>query len=141
MAPRTLPGAGVPILGAVPSRGSITATAPGDAYIAGLGRALSGPGRKKADLLAETRDGLEDATEAMGADGLTRWEAEQQAVAGTTPVGRGGAWIPGRARIRPRPADCGAVVPRHAGTACHLARRILAPGTSTKTEAGRWRSS
>jgi hypothetical protein len=65
----------------VPSRGTITATAPVDAYIVGLGRALSGPRRKKADLLAEARDGLEDATEALEADGLTRWEAERQAVA------------------------------------------------------------
>jgi hypothetical protein len=65
----------------VSSRGSITATAPVDAYIAGLGRALSGPGRKKDDLLAEARDSLEDATQALEADGLTRWVAEQQAVA------------------------------------------------------------
>jgi hypothetical protein len=65
----------------VSSRGTITAIAPVDAYIAALGRALSGPGRKKADLLAEARDGLEDATEALEADGLTRWDAEQQAVA------------------------------------------------------------
>jgi hypothetical protein len=81
VAPRTLSGAGVPILVTVSSRGTITATAPVDAYIAGLGRALTGPGRKKADLLAEARDGLEDATEALEADGLTRWDAEQQAVA------------------------------------------------------------
>jgi hypothetical protein len=79
--PRTLSGAGVPILVTVPSRGTITATAPVDAYIADLSRALSGPRRKKADLLAEARDGLEDATEALEADGLTRWEAERQAVA------------------------------------------------------------
>jgi hypothetical protein len=82
VAPRTLSGAGVRILVTVPSRGTITATAPVDAYIAGLGRALSGPRRKKADLLAEARDALIDATEAFEeADGLSRWEAEQQAVA------------------------------------------------------------
>lgn len=81
MAPRTLSGAGVPMLVAVPSRGTITATAPIDAYIVDLGRVLSGPRRKKADLLAEARDGLQDATEALEAGGLTRWEAEQQAVA------------------------------------------------------------
>jgi hypothetical protein len=140
VAPRTLPGAGVPILGAVPSRGSITATAPGDAYIAGLGRALSGPGRKKADLLAETKDGLEDATEAMEADGLTRWEAEQQAVADYASWPR---WC----------LDTGpsSDTPKAGGPRCCCASSCWhslssgttdpGPGTSTKTEAGRWRSS
>ncbi|WP_049797487.1 permease prefix domain 1-containing protein [Kribbella flavida] len=54
---------------------------PVDAYVAGLNRALRGPRRRKADLMAEARDSLEDATEAYEADGLDRDEAERRAVA------------------------------------------------------------
>lgn len=60
--------------------GTATGTAPVDAYVAQLGAALSGPRRRKADLLTEARDGLIDATEALEADGLSRLEAERRAV-------------------------------------------------------------
>lgn len=60
--------------------GTATGTAPVDAYVAQLGAALSGPRRRKADLLTEARDGLIDATEALEADGLRRLEAERRAV-------------------------------------------------------------
>jgi hypothetical protein len=63
----------------VSSRGS-TLT-PVDEYLTGLGRALPGPRRRKADLLAEARDHLVDATEALEADGLDREAAEREAVA------------------------------------------------------------
>ncbi len=61
------------------SRGS-TLT-PVDDYLTGLSRALPGPRRRKADLLAEARDHLVDATEAFEADGLERDKAEREAVA------------------------------------------------------------
>ncbi|ONI68938.1 hypothetical protein BWI15_32585 [Kribbella sp. ALI-6-A] len=48
--------------------------------MADLNRALSGPRRRRADLMAEARDSLEDATEAYEADGLDRLEAERRAV-------------------------------------------------------------
>jgi hypothetical protein len=63
----------------VSSRGS-TLT-PVDAYLTGLSRELRGPRRRKADLLAEARDHLVDATEAFVADGLDRDSAEREAVA------------------------------------------------------------
>jgi hypothetical protein len=63
----------------VSSRGS-TLT-PVDDYLTGLSRALPGPRRRKADLLAEARDHLVDATEAFEADGLDRDSAEREAVA------------------------------------------------------------
>lgn len=52
-----------------------------DDYLTSLGKALPGPRRKKADLLAEARDHLTDATEAFEADGLDRTAAERAAVA------------------------------------------------------------
>ncbi|MEV6416967.1 permease prefix domain 1-containing protein [Kribbella sp. NPDC051718] len=54
---------------------------PVETYLAGLSRALRGPRRRKADLMAEARDSLVDATEAYEADGLDPQEAAQQAVA------------------------------------------------------------
>jgi hypothetical protein len=69
------------ILVAVPSPGAIVTHTPVETYLTELSRALSGPRRRRADLMAEARDSLEDATEAFEADGLDRWEAEQQAVA------------------------------------------------------------
>jgi hypothetical protein len=63
----------------VSTRGS-TLT-PVDDYLTGLSRALPGPRRRKADLLAEARDHLTDATEALEADGLSRQQAEREAVA------------------------------------------------------------
>jgi uncharacterized protein YfiM (DUF2279 family) len=54
---------------------------PVDEYLTGLSRALSGPRRRKADLLAEARDHLVDATEAFESDGLDRESAEREAVA------------------------------------------------------------
>jgi HAAS domain-containing protein len=51
-----------------------------DGYVVALSRALRGPRRLRADLVAEARDGLEDATEAYEADGLDRVEAEREAV-------------------------------------------------------------
>lgn len=65
---------------AVASPGTTISLKPVEAYVARLGSALSGPRRKKADLLAEARDSLVDATEAFEARGLTRDEAEQRAV-------------------------------------------------------------
>jgi hypothetical protein len=52
-----------------------------DAYLLDLNRALRGPRRAKADLLAEARGALVDATEAAEARGLTTVAAEQLAVA------------------------------------------------------------
>jgi hypothetical protein len=54
---------------------------PVDDYLAALSRELRGPRRRKADLLAEARDHLTDATEAFEADGLDTDEAEKHAVA------------------------------------------------------------
>lgn len=48
--------------------------------MADLSSALSGPRRCRADLMAEARDSLEDATEAYEAGGLQRLEAERSAV-------------------------------------------------------------
>jgi hypothetical protein len=59
-----------------------------DEYLHALGRRLSGPGRLKADLLAEARDGLVDAAEAYQADGLTRRAAQARAVAEFGPIRR-----------------------------------------------------
>ncbi|GAA1708221.1 hypothetical protein GCM10009745_65160 [Kribbella yunnanensis] len=52
-----------------------------DDYLVGLTKALPGPRRKRADLLAEARDHLIDATEAFEAEGLDRTAAEQAATA------------------------------------------------------------
>lgn len=65
----------------MPSSGAVATQTPVETYLAALGRALSGPRRRKADLLAEARDSLEDATEAFEVQGLSRWEAEEHAVA------------------------------------------------------------
>ncbi|WP_350279968.1 permease prefix domain 1-containing protein [Kribbella sp. HUAS MG21] len=54
---------------------------PVDDYLAALSRELRGPRRRKADLLAEARDHLTDATEAFEAEGLDQHEAELRAVA------------------------------------------------------------
>ncbi|MEU4196646.1 permease prefix domain 1-containing protein [Kribbella sp. NPDC026611] len=54
---------------------------PVDVYLAALRKALRGPHRRKADLLAEARDHLTDATEALEAEGLSRYDAELEAVA------------------------------------------------------------
>jgi hypothetical protein len=51
-----------------------------DAYVAELGAALHGPRRAKADLLAEARDSLIDATEAYQRTGRERAAAERAAV-------------------------------------------------------------
>jgi hypothetical protein len=51
-----------------------------DAYVTELGAALRGPNRRRADILAEVRDSLVDASEAYESDGLTREEAERLAV-------------------------------------------------------------
>ncbi|GAB3421595.1 hypothetical protein GCM10027569_51370 [Flindersiella endophytica] len=52
-----------------------------DDYIAGLEAALRGSRRTKADLLTEARDGLTDVADAYYLHGLSRSEAEEQAVA------------------------------------------------------------
>jgi HAAS domain-containing protein len=65
----------------VSSSGTIATHTPVETYLIRLSRALSGPRRRKADLLAEARDSLIDATEAFEADGLNRREAEERAVA------------------------------------------------------------
>ncbi|WP_405064294.1 permease prefix domain 1-containing protein [Kribbella sp. NBC_01505] len=54
---------------------------PVDEYLTALRHSLAGPRRHKADLLAEARDHLADATEAFEADGLDREQAEREAVA------------------------------------------------------------
>ena len=54
---------------------------PVDEYLTALNKALGGPRRRRADLLAEARDHLTDATEAFEADGLDRYDAETEAVA------------------------------------------------------------
>lgn len=54
---------------------------PVDEYLAALSKSLTGPRRRKADLLAEARDHLTDAVEAFEADGLDRERAEREAVA------------------------------------------------------------
>jgi hypothetical protein len=64
----------------VSSHGTVTQD-PVEAYLTGLRRALRGPRRRKADLMAEARDSLVDATEAYEADGLSPIEAAEQAVA------------------------------------------------------------
>ncbi|GAB3827220.1 permease prefix domain 1-containing protein [Kribbella italica] len=55
-------------------------SSPVDVYMADLSSALSGPRRRRADLMAEARDSLEDATEAYEAGGLQRVDAERSAV-------------------------------------------------------------
>lgn len=52
-----------------------------DAYVAELGRALRGPRRLKADLLAEARDGLIDAAEARQGSGFDADDAQRLAIA------------------------------------------------------------
>lgn len=54
---------------------------PVDEYLTALSKSLGGPRRRKADLLAEARDHLTDATEAFEADGLDHDAAEREAVA------------------------------------------------------------
>ena len=51
-----------------------------DAYVADLADALRGPRRAKADLIAEARDSLVDATEAYARRGFDRAAAERRAV-------------------------------------------------------------
>lgn len=58
----------------------VAAKDPVEIYLTGLSRALYGPRRRKADLLAEARDSLVDATEAYEADGLPAREAAERAV-------------------------------------------------------------
>jgi hypothetical protein len=64
----------------VSSQGTVVQD-PVETYLTGLGRALRGPRRRKADLMAEARDSLVDATEAYEADGLSPVEAAERAVA------------------------------------------------------------
>lgn len=52
-----------------------------EAYIAALERALRGPARLKADLMAEARDSLIDAYEAYRQAGLDEQEARRRAIA------------------------------------------------------------
>jgi hypothetical protein len=59
----------------------VSTRTPVDEYLAALSKSLAGPRRRKADLLAEARDHLTDATEAFEADGLDRERAEREAVA------------------------------------------------------------
>ncbi|WP_103380006.1 permease prefix domain 1-containing protein [Pseudonocardia dioxanivorans] len=54
---------------------------PIDAHLGALGAALHGPGRLRASLLAEARDGLEDAAESLSDNGVPRAEARRRAVA------------------------------------------------------------
>jgi hypothetical protein len=57
-----------------------------EGYVAELGRALVGPRRHKADLLAEVRHGLADAAEAYERGGLSAPAAQARAVADFGPV-------------------------------------------------------
>jgi hypothetical protein len=52
-----------------------------DEYVAGLSGALRGPRRVKSDLVAEARDSLVDATEALQRQGLPEDRAQERAVA------------------------------------------------------------
>jgi hypothetical protein len=61
--------------------GSAEASPQIDAYIADLDSALRGPRRARADLLAEARDGLADATDAYTSAGLPPGEAARRALA------------------------------------------------------------
>jgi hypothetical protein len=58
-----------------------SASTPVDEYLTALRQSLAGPRRHQADLLAEARDHLTDATEAFEADGFDREQAEREAVA------------------------------------------------------------
>ncbi len=69
-----------PILVAVSSHATAVQD-PVETYLAELSRALLGPRRRKADLMAEARDSLVDATEAFEAEGLSQREAAERAVA------------------------------------------------------------
>lgn len=71
----------IPILVAVPSSGSVATQDPVEVYLSGLSRALSGPRRRKVDLMAEARDSLVDATEAYEAEGMSPRDAAEHAVA------------------------------------------------------------
>lgn len=62
------------------SHGTVVVQDPVESYLTGLSRALHGPRRRKADLMAEARDSLVDATEAFEADGLSPREAAERAV-------------------------------------------------------------
>lgn len=64
----------------MPSHGTLVQD-PVEQYLTGLSRALVGPRRRKADLLAEARDSLVDATEAYEASGVGPREAAERAVA------------------------------------------------------------
>src|SRR5690349_5501816 len=57
-----------------------------DDYVSGLGRSLRGPSRLRRDLVAEARDGLDDAAEAHVEQGVGRAEAERKAVAEFGPM-------------------------------------------------------
>src|SRR4051812_33311603 len=59
-----------------------------EAYVAELAEALRGPRAVKADMLAEARDGLIDATEALRGSGWDAAAAERRAVADFGPVAR-----------------------------------------------------
>lgn len=59
---------------------------PVDAYVRALARALRGPGRARAGLLREVRDGLDDATGGLVADGRPAGEARRLAVEEFGPV-------------------------------------------------------
>lgn len=63
------------------SHGTVVVQDPVELYLTGLSRALRGPRRRKADLMAEARDSLVDAIEAYEAGGLSQHEAAEQAVA------------------------------------------------------------
>jgi hypothetical protein len=71
----------MPILVTVPKCRRSAAIHPVDEYVARLGAALPGPRRRKADLVAEARDSLIDASEALKARGYDRGTAERIAVA------------------------------------------------------------
>jgi hypothetical protein len=57
-----------------------------DDYVSVLARELRGPRRIRMDMIAEARDGLADAAEALERSGLARAEAENRAVAEFGPV-------------------------------------------------------
>ena len=59
---------------------------PVDDYVRRLGQRLNGPGRLRRDLLAEVRDGLDDASAALLDAGLSRADARQAAVDEFGPV-------------------------------------------------------
>lgn len=57
-----------------------------DRYVSALDAALRGPRRARRDMIAEVRDSLIDAADALEESGMPRWRAERMAVEAFGPV-------------------------------------------------------